>query len=208
MDRTIIVGAILSFAVVASCDTGATGPSAAASFESAPVDAGMLVSTEDVAASVTGSAHFPAFPPDQCLIFNPGCPSPQGIGTRNMALHVLAFDDGAVRGAWQSTAGSAILHGTVDCMTIAPDGQSARLSGLVTNAKFTLFQAGTAFAMEVFDNGAGMSSTPDESTAIAVFRNLAPAVGRAFCETGAVPAGGALPPIPSEQGNVTIRVED
>lgn len=204
----ISLGAIVMFGLVAGCDSSATAPSAAsASLESAPVHVGAMASTKDVAASVTGSAHFPAFPPDQCLIFNPGCPSPQGIGTRNMALHVLSFDDGSVRGAWQSTAGSTILHGTIDCLTIAPDGRSARLSGLVTNAKFTLFQTGTAFAMEVFDNGPGGSSAPDQSTAIAVFRNLAPEVGRDFCETGAVPGDGQLPPIPSEQGNVTIRVE-
>lgn len=123
-----------------------------------------------------------------------------------MAFHGLRLPDGSVSGEWQSVAGSAILHGPIDCVTISADGRSARLSGLVMDAKFTLFLPGTAFAMAVFDNSAGGSAEPDASTAIVAFRNLAPEVGRAFCEVGAVPDGTNLEPIPSAQGNVTIRI--
>jgi hypothetical protein len=59
----------------------------------------------------------------------------------------------------------------------------------------------------VFDNSPGGSGTPDASTAIRAFRNLPPQDGRDFCETGAVPEGAELAIVPSEQGNVTIRVD-
>lgn len=198
--KSVRLSVVAMLAFAAACDSNPAQP-----VESNPT-AAVLSGVMPIVGSVTGSAHFLAFSLDQCLIGNPGCPAPKGIATRNMSFQAMKAADGSVSGSWQSTAGSAILHGTIDCLTIAADGKSARMSGLVTMAKGTLFQPGTAFAMEVFDNGAGGSGVPDESTAIRPFRNLAPEVGRAFCETGDVPDNGELPVIPSDQGNVTIRV--
>lgn len=189
-------------ALLVGCESGVTGPDTA-EVQSATAAA----NANAVAGSVTGSAHFLAFSLDQCIIGNPGCPAPPGIATRDMAFQARVASDGSATGLWQSVAGSAVLHGSIDCVTIAPDGESARLSGLVTSAQFTLFEPGTAFAMEVFDNSAGGSGTPDASTAIRAFRNLPPEVGRAFCETGAVPEGAELAVVPSAEGNVTIRVD-
>lgn len=196
-------GLMTILAVVAACESTPTAPVPEGTSSSSAV-----ASLQAPAGAVTGSAHFLAFSSDQCLIFNPSCPSPKGIGTRDMSFQARLFSDGSATGQWQSTAGSAILHGSIDCVTIAPDGTSARLSGLVTDAKFTLFQAGSAFAMEVFDNSPGGSGTPDASTAIRAFRNLPPEDGRAFCETGTVPEGADLAVVPSEEGNVTIRAND
>jgi hypothetical protein len=127
---------------------------------------------------------------------------------RNFAFTAVQAADGSVTGQWQLVAGSAILHGPIDCLAIASDGKSARISGLVESAQFTLFEEGTAFAMELFDNGAGASGEPDVSTQLRAFRNAAPEVGRAFCESGTIPAGADLDPLPTEDGNFTIRLLD
>lgn len=154
-----------------------------------------VAAVQGVAGSASGSAHLTVFPG-----------APKGLGTRNFAFQAVQDPDGGVRGEWQIVAGGSILHGSIDCLTIAADGESARLSGIVEDAKFTLFQVGTAFAMEVFDNGNGASGDPDVTTQVRAFRNAAPAVGTTFCETGDIPVGADLDPLPTEEGNFSIRV--
>lgn len=163
------------------------GPAAAGQPPALSVGAG-------VAGSVTGSAHLTVFPG-----------APPGLATRNFTVSAVEQADGSVSGEWEIVAGGTILHGDVDCMWIAPDGVSARISGIVTDAKFTTFQVGTAFAMELFDNGNGASGDPDITTQLRAFKNLAPAAGRAFCEDGTVPTGADLDPLPTEEGNFQIR---
>lgn len=147
-------------------------------------------------ASLTGSAHLTALAP----------PTPPGLALRNFTITAMLWGDGTVTGEWQLVAGATILHGNVDCMTVADDGKSARVSGIVEQAKFAAFLPGTAFAMELFDNGSNPQANPDVTTALRAFRNATPEVGRAFCETGTVPAGADLLPMPTEHGNIRIRV--
>lgn len=154
-----------------------------------------VAAAQGVAGTASGSAHLTVFPG-----------APKGLGSRNFAFQAAQDAGGDVRGEWQIVAGGTILHGSIDCLTIAADGESARLSGIVEDAKFSLFEVGTAFAMEVFDNGDGASGDPDVSTQLRAFRNAAPEVGTAFCETGAIPAGADLDPMPTEEGNFSIRV--
>ena len=134
--------------------------------------------------------------------------APPGLALRTFAFTALRAADGSVRGEWQLVAGATILHGDIDCLTIEPGGLSARISGIVSSAKFATFLPGTAFAMEIFDNGNGGSGDADVSTQLRAFRNAAPEVGRAFCTSGMVPEGADLDPLPTDHGNFSIQVND
>lgn len=190
------IGGLFASMLVATalmgCEDAAapTAPDASAELTDQPAAA-----AQGVTGAASGSAHLTVFPG-----------APKGLGSRNFAFQAVQDADGDVRGEWQIVAGGTILHGSIDCLTIAADGESARLSGLVEDAKFSFFEVGTAFAMEIFDNGDGASGDPDVSTQARAFRNAAPSVGTAFCETGAIPAGADLDPLPSEEGNFSIRV--
>lgn len=187
-----MLASVFVAAAFVGCESGqtTTGPDATAELTDQT-----LAASQGVAGSASGSAHLTVFPA-----------APKGLGTRNFAFSAVRHADGDVSGQWQIVAGGTILHGSVDCLTIAADGESARLSGLVEAAKFTSFQVGTAFAMEVFDNGNGASGDPDVTTQLRAFRNAAPAVGTAFCESGEIPVGAELDPLPTEEGNFSIRV--
>lgn len=174
------------------CEPNMTGPQ---NRPEAPAAA--EVATTGVAGAASGSAHLTAFPPEVE-------PRP-GLALRNFAFSAVKHADGSVTGQWQIVAGGSILHGPIDCLTIAADGGSARISGLVTNVTFTSFLPGTAFAMELVDGGSGASGEPDVTTQLRAFRNADPAVGRAFCESGAIPSGAELDPLPTEHGNLTIH---
>lgn len=190
------LAAVLTVSILAACHDGddPTGPGTTAELtEQSAADI-----TTGIRGSVTGSAHITVFPP----------PVPPGLGSRNFTLSAQEYSDGVVDGEWQVVAGGSILHGSVDCMTIAPDGASARLSGIVESASFTLFEEGTAFAIEIFDNGDGASGDPDVTTQLRAFRNEPPEVGTAFCVSGEVPAGADLDPRPTEEGNFSIRLDD
>jgi len=188
MKRIWMVGAAVG--VLAACREAPLDPAAGD-----PASANLGVASA-VSGSVTGSAH---------VSIDFGVPLPAGLGLRNLGFNAIRHGDGTVTGQWQIVVGSSIIHGTIDCLVIAPGAQSARMSGVVTSSLFTSFQVGTAFAMEVFDNGNGGSGTPDVASEIRAFRNAAPAVGRAFCEAGTVPPGADLAPAPMDHGNVTIR---
>lgn len=184
------VGLVLAL-VGAGCRSDATAPDATLTQTT------LAMAAAAVSGSATGSAHLTVFPPSV----------PPGLALRNFAFQAVKHGDGSVAGQWQIVVGGTILHGPVDCLTIAPDGMSARISGLVEDVKFSpTFEEGTAFAMELFDNSAGGSGDPDVTTQLRAFRNAAPEVGRAFCEDGTVPEGADLDPLPSEHGNVTIRL--
>lgn len=157
------------------------------------------LSASGVSGAASGSGH---------VLFDFGVPLPYGISLRKFGFSAIRLQDGTVTGQWEVVVGSPILHGTIDCLVIAPGGQSARISGLVTYAKFTTFQVGTAFALELFDNGNGASGTPDVTTQLLAFRNAAPGVGLQFCLDGTIPAGADLQPLPMDHGNFSIRVDD
>ena len=184
--------AVVSLAGLAGACQSDGPTSAVAGSESPTLHASQMA----VVASISGSAHLTVFAP----------PTPPGLALRNFTVSAQQLASGEVRGQWQVVAGASILHGDIDCMTIADDARSARISGIVTDAKVTLFVPGTAFAMELFDNGQGAGDPADVTTQLRAFRNAAPEVGRAFCENGTVPEGGDLMPLPTEHGNFTIRV--
>lgn len=191
------VAVLLSAALITGCQSELAAPSASGG-EASPRLLTSQSHANGITGSASGSAHLTVFPP----------PVPPGLGLRNFAFHALRDADGNVRGGWQIVAGGSILHGDIDCLTIEPGGASARLSGIITAATFTTFLPGTAFAMEIFDNGNGASGAPDETTELRAFRNLAPEVGRAFCESGTVPDGADVTPLPTEHGNFSIRVAE
>jgi hypothetical protein len=190
------VAALLSAALLAACQGEIANPSAFEA-ELGPRLGLAQVESQGIAGAASGSAH---------VSVDLGVPLPPGLGLRNFAFTALRDAEGNVRGAWQIVAGSSILHGNIDCLTIEPGGASARVSGLVTQAKFTTFLPGTAFAMEIFDNGNGGSGDPDVSTQLRAFRNAAPEVGRQFCISGTIPDGADLQPLPTDHGNFSIRV--
>jgi len=149
-----------------------------------PAGAGVL-------ANVTGSAHVQVFPGS-------------GFGLRKLTFSAVQHADGNVTGEWNIVAGATILHGNIDCMTILPDGKSARISGIVENALFTTFLPGTAFAIQLEDNGNGGSGEPDSNSEVRAFRNAPPEVGHHFCVTGVAPV--PVEQMAIEKGNVNIRV--
>jgi hypothetical protein len=151
-----------------------------------------MTSVSPVTGSVTGGGH---------LIFFPGLAP--GLGTRRLAISAVQTADGTTTGEWQIVVGATILHGDIDCLTILPDGKSARLSGIVEQAKFTSFLPGTAFALELVDSGEGSMGGGDADTGPLAFRNAPPEVGRTFCETGEAPAELELMAI--EKGNFQVR---
>ena len=126
------------------------------------------------------------------------------LGLRKLTFTARQHSDGRVDGEWTIVAGASIIRGDIDCLTILPEGNRARLAGVVTDAKFTTFQVGTAFALEAVDNGQGQGADPDQTSEIRVFRNLPVEVGREFCETGVAPDGHHLQDV--ELGNLQIHV--
>lgn len=184
--------AVLSLATL----SGACQPDSLTSAASESQPPVLQASHEGIVASLSGSAHLPAFPP----------PTPPGLALRTFTVSAMQLATGEIRGEWQVVAGASILHGDIDCMTIAADARSARIAGIVTDAKMTLFVPGTAFGMELFDNGNGADGAADVTTQLRAFRNAPPEVGRAFCEDGVIPADSDLMPLPTEHGNFTIRV--
>jgi hypothetical protein len=192
------VAALLSAALVASCQGEIANPSATEE-DLAPRLGSARAESQGASGAAYGSAH---------VSIEFSVPLPPGLSLRNFTFNASRDAGGTVRGQWQLVAGSTILHGEIDCLTIEPGGASARISGLVTSAKFATFLPGTAFAMEIFDNGNGGSGDPDVSTQLRAFRNAAPEVGRAFCVSGTVPEGGDLQPLPTDHGNFSIRLND
>jgi hypothetical protein len=184
---------VVAVAVLTGCNAQAPEVSsesgvqvmATASPEVGKMDAG-------VSGSVTGSAIVQFFPPS-------------GVGLRRLTFAGVKHQDGSVTGEWNIVVGATILHGDIDCMTILPGGDRARIAGIVTDAKFTTFQTGTAFAIEVVDNGEGQNDPADATTELVAFRNAPPEVGRLFCETGEAPS--ELEFIDIELGNVQVHAE-
>lgn len=125
---------------------------------------------------------------------------------RRLTFAGISHGNGSVSGEWQVVAGGTILHGDIDCLTILPDGRSGRISGIVEQAKFTTFEAGTAWAMEFVDNGQGAGADADVVSDLMAFKNATPEVGRTFCETGELPEGTELDRLQITQGNFQVHV--
>ena len=183
---------IAAVALLALTGCSANHESSPSSFELAALSgnggASEIQPYSGVSGHITGSAHFQVF-------------AANGLGLRKLTFNAIRHADGSVSGQWNIVAGASIIHGDIDCLTILPGGEIARFSGVVTNALFTTFQVGTAFAIQVVDNDAG----PDAASEVRAFRNAAPEVGRLFCETGEAPAEVEM--MDMELGKIQIHVD-
>jgi hypothetical protein len=106
------VAALLSAALLAACQGEIANPSAFEA-ELGPRLGLAQVESQGIAGAASGSAH---------VSVDLGVPLPPGLGLRNFAFTALRDAEGNVRGAWQIVAGSSILHGNIDCLTIEPGG--------------------------------------------------------------------------------------
>jgi hypothetical protein len=185
---------LMGLVALAGCGGETSSPTAVSTDDATNLvgaaDAGVPMGLGEMG-SVTGGAQLQVF-------------SAPGTGLRKLTFSAVQHADGTVSGEWNLVVGATILHGDVDCLNILPGGKVARLAGIVTDAKFTSYQEGTAFALEVHDNGNGLSGDVDETSAVQAFRNAPPEVGRHFCETGEAPAD--LDFMGLERGNVSIHV--
>lgn len=187
MTRSTLTLALL-VALAAGCASDPSAP--------APLGLNAAIADHGLAGAASGSGH---------LVHDFGVPLPYGLSLRNFTFTARRDASGTVSGEWQIVAGGSILHGQIDCLTIAPDGAHARLSGVIDAAKYTTFLPGTSFAMAISDNGNGASGEADATSELLAFRNTDPSVGRSFCEDGTVPAGADVDPIPVDHGNFSIR---
>lgn len=179
-----LVGAVL--ATACADDSGSELPTS-------PI--GLAPAGTQVIASASGGGHVEVFPSP---------PVPRGLALRNFAFTAKAYADGSADGEWQIVAGGTILHGDVTCLAV--EGSSARIAGVVTDAKFSLsFQPGDELAWEAVDDGEGVDAT-DETSNLRAFAGTPPGSAEAFCEDGTVPTDGdqpfALTPI--DLGNVQV----
>lgn len=184
------------YAVLLACATAIGACSVEDGSSPVAPDRGLAPADAGVVASVSGSGHWE---------FDFGFPVPRGLGLRKLTLHAVELADGTVNGEWNIVVGGTILHGSLDCVEFLPDGKSARVSGLVEEVKFsTIFQPGTAFGMEIVDNGEGADAPRDQDSDLLSFLNAPPEVGRDFCENGTVPPGFGLDD--TLIGNFQVRV--
>lgn len=182
---------LVSLIVALACGESTQNPLAT---ERQPADvAGTLASSLGVSGAVTGNAAVQIF-------------APTGTGVRRLTFQAQRKPDGSVSGGWTIVVGATYLQGTIDCLEFLPGGNHARMSGIVDKAFFTTFVTGTAFALEVVDNGSNRTAEPDETTDLLAFRNAPPEVGREFCETGAAPPGVELMEI--IRGNFQVHTDE
>ena len=91
------------------------------------------------------------------------------------------------------------IHGDVHCFTIAPDGKTAWLGGIVTRANVPGWDVGDFVGWTARDNGEGHDNPPD---VISLVHNLGPDEGlvRLHCAQGLI-----APTFTVEQGNIQVR---
>lgn len=95
-------------------------------------------------------------------------------GMQYFSFHANTGADGSVTGSFETKWGSnGRLHGTIDCLSILPDGKTAIMSGTVTDVDGETyidygFAAGLDAWFKVQDNGEGAKSIEDSFTDIFV----------------------------------------
>ena len=153
--RSGTVGALAFIAFSAAC-TGGTEPATRleASASSGPV-----------VEAVTGAGH----------IFQPSVGG--GFVRRRLTFTAHRNADGSVEGSWQLVAGAAIIRGSIICFEI--EGATARVGGIVEQAKFTTFIEGTDTGWYLEDNGEGPAAPEDRSGRLMF--NGAPGTAAAYC---------------------------
>jgi hypothetical protein len=130
-------------------------------------------------------------------------PNPFGVevGNQPLAFNAKKFADGTVSGQFeyhQVVEGESFnFHVEVTCMAVY-DGNRAKIGGEIKNSNDPTIPPGTFAWFQVFDNGEGASSSPDQSSLIG-FGNEA--ANEAFCNSPNLPRFGPW----DVEGNVQVR---
>jgi hypothetical protein len=113
---------------------------------------------------------------------------------QTFSFHVRTMPDGTVEGTFQvkSRGQDITAHGVLDCLRVV--GNTAHVSGVVTNSKEPIFGGATFVLFTIVDNGEGEGAPPDLWSDIFLF--FAPASCNLF----------GLPPVlPVEEGNFQVK---
>ena len=117
-----------------------------------------------------------------------------GGGTQTFSFHARTMSDGTDVGTFEvKSRGQDILaHGVLDCLRIV--GNTAHMSGVVTNTKEPIFGGATYVLFTVVDNGEGANAAPDAwSDLFVLFTPFS-------CDTFSLTPGN-----PVEQGNIQVK---
>ena len=101
-------------------------------------------------------------------------------GVQHFSFHANTDENGNVSGSFESKFGeNGRLHGTIDCLSILPDGKTAIMSGAVTHVEGDTyigvgFRVGDDAWFKVQDNGEGANATEDSFTDVAAYFDLEP----------------------------------
>jgi hypothetical protein len=91
-------------------------------------------------------------------------------GVQHFSFHAKTDEMGNVSGSFETKWGAnGRVHGTIDCLTILPDGKTAIMSGMVTkvqgdNYLYYGFEVGMKGWFKVQDNGEGANAIEDNIT--------------------------------------------
>jgi hypothetical protein len=122
------------------------------------------------------------------------------------SFSAIRHPDGSVTGEWQVhdictlPEGTIIAHthGTVTCLTILPDGKTARIGGVVTGSNYPTVEPPQEAGWTVRDNGEGAKDPPDAVSGL--YFGLVPGTAEFFCDVGA-----PLEMFANERGNIQVR---
>jgi hypothetical protein len=123
------------------------------------------------------------------------------VGNQPLAFNAKKYADGTVSGQFEyhQTAEGESFNFQVDvtCMSIY-DGNRAKIGGEIRNSNDPTIPPGTFAWFQVFDNGEGANSPPDQSSLVG-FGNEA--ANEAFCNSPNLPRFGPW----DVEGNVQVR---
>lgn len=91
-------------------------------------------------------------------------------GVQHFSFHANTDNNGIVTGSFETKWGvNGRVHGTIDCLTILPDGKTAIMTGTVTHVQgdaylYYGFEVGMNGWFKVQDNGEGANATEDNIT--------------------------------------------
>jgi hypothetical protein len=130
-------------------------------------------------------------------------PNPFGVevGNQPLAFNAKKYADGTVSGQFEyhqvALGESFNFHVDVTCMNVY-DGNRAKIGGVITVSNDPTLPPGVFAWFQVFDNGEGANSPPDQSSLIG-FGNEA--ANEAFCNSPNLPRFGPW----EVEGNVQVR---
>jgi hypothetical protein len=132
-------------------------------------------------------------------------PLPNAFGveviSQPLAFNARKYADGTVSGHFeyhQTAGGDTVKFGVdVTCMNVYGDNR-AKIGGIVTKTTDPTISVGTYAWFQVFDNGEGANSPPDQSSLVGFGDEAA---NEAFCDSPNLPRFGPW----DVQGNVQVR---